>query len=192
MMKYGVFFVVLSLSTFLVGCGCPQAASPIPAETIMSQPIQLSEVPDSAMTVYFQLHNHTSLSTRYLRQHIRQRLLAEGYHFESQPQYAHYLLDVNVKRLLLVTQTTALQIGSSPYGVSLATVPLATDCQPGFYAGVADIKLVEKAAYATNGRQVYRTRLIAYPRYQNIKRRVAIAVIEQALVKRIGSWFNTR
>ena len=169
MIKNSVCALMLLCMSLLVGCQRPSVqALSIPAQTQMSRAITLDAVPDSAKTVYFKLQNETELSSSYMIAQIRRRLQSQGFKFESNPQYAHYVLNVDVKRVVRVNQDIALAIGASPYNVSLATVPLDPKGKDGFYTGVADIKLVEKAAYAPGGRRVYCSRLVAYPQQQNI------------------------
>ena len=190
-MKNTVYaLVVLVCSVLLVGCAHSVQVPAVPVVTQMSQPVALDGVPDSAKTVYFKLQNETELSTAYMTTQIRQRLHEQGFRFETNPQYAHYLLHVDVKRIVRVTQNIALAIGASPYNVSLATVPLDPKGKDGFYTGVADIKLVEKTAYTRGGRSLHLSRLVAYPQQQNLKRKIAEPVIEHALVKRIAGIFD--
>jgi hypothetical protein len=183
--------LLVGLSCFaLVGCAAnyTHAQTHQPAETRMSESIWLESVPHTAKTVYVDFNNTSSLSGFYIRNQVLSHLKKEGYTLEPNPQYAHYLLDVDVMKVLYVSEDIALDIGKSPYGTPLDTVPLAN--KRGFYTGVADIKLVVRNVYAKGGRTVYNSRLVALPVKQKLSLDDSQPIIAYAMTQKINQIFS--
>ncbi len=188
-MSYGGALSVL-LATLSACSHATYYAQRVPTQTRMSQPIRLDEVPVSAKTIYVSIHNHSSLSSAYIQNYVLENLKEYGYRFKQNPAYAHYVLQVDIEKVVHVSEDVALAIGSSPYKTPLDTVPLYRDGRHGYYAGVADIKLVVKNAYAKGGATVYKSRLVAFPVQPNLKLYYSKPAIAYAIVRRLTHIFK--
>jgi hypothetical protein len=178
------------VSVMLAGCShATYYAQRVPTQTYMSQNISLSEVPVSAKTVHVNFKNNSSLSSSYIFNKVLANLKNKGYRLENNPVYAHYVMYVDLEKVLYVSEGVALDIGRSPYKTPLDTVPLYGDGKNGYYAGVADIKLIVKNAYAKNGRNVYKSRLVAFPDQPNLKAYYSKPAIAYAMAQKIDGFF---
>lgn len=152
---------LLVVAVELTGC-VPYAEkySGIQTQTSTSQDVVLEAVPDSAKTVAVFTRNDSGEWSFPVKQRIIAELKANGYTI-STPQYAHYILQVAIKRVGYASINTIQAVVGNGYNGSFETQTTnAKKYQRP--VSVADVRLVEKALYAPGGRAINTFRIAVY------------------------------
>lgn len=114
--------LIVSLVTLLAGCaavGTAVSHRNLETQTLMSHSIFLDPVSSGKKTVYLQERNTTGIDGFTFKSQLIAGLTAKGYKVVTNPDRAHYVLQVNTLRVGKASKTAAKEMMGKGYGGAL-------------------------------------------------------------------------
>jgi hypothetical protein len=115
-------YIALGLVLILAGCSAVQKSikySDLDVQTKMSETVFLDPVSPDKKTVIIQVRNTSDQPALSVENEIRQAVEAKGYQVVSNPDLAHYMLQVNVLQIGRVREDEAFMSLNGGFGSTL-------------------------------------------------------------------------
>ena len=124
LLSLGAKLGLATVCLLLAGCAAMGTAiehKDLTTQTQMSESIFLNPVDDVQKTVYVDIRN-TSAKPLNITQLVKSHIASRGYRIVRNPSKAHYLLQVNILKVGLISESAAQKALASGYGGVLAGV----------------------------------------------------------------------
>lgn len=199
-MKFKHLLFTLTLVPFFLLSGCAALGtaishSDLKTQILMSKSIFLDPIPNSEKTVFIQVRNTTDKPSFQIKEELASALASKGYRIRSNPHSAHYMVQVDLLQVGMVSKTAAQEMMRSGYGGALEGAaagalvtadaggdPIAGGIVGGVadtiisnvvkdvtFSSIADVKITEKKPHTKLGYKTYGTRILSTADQVNLK-----------------------
>ena len=124
LIKYMILNIAfIGICSLVAGCATVDTAIShrhLTTQTKMSEPVFLNPVSKREKSVYVAVENTSDKPNLHLKSLLTRDLKQKGYRIESNPRYAHYLLQANVLKIVKTNPNTAHGFLGSSYGEAIS------------------------------------------------------------------------